>query len=73
MEGGIIFIGRNSSGVIPFIPAGMEEIISSTLIIGFGPVKIIVEVWIPGGPYVTHEQLGFVFFFYIKVHTFGWR
>ena len=71
IEGGIILIGRNTTGVIPNIPSGMEEIISSTLIIGLGSVRIKVEVWIGDKPPVKREQGGSIFLIFIKVNPGG--
>ena len=71
LEGGFILIGRNSSGENLNIPAGGQEIISSSIIIGFGQTRIIIEVWIPDGPSDKREQGGFVLLFFIKVNPGG--
>jgi len=70
-EGGTIFIGRHTSGENLSIPAGGQESISSSIIMGFGQTRIIVEVWMPDGPSDTREQTGFVLLFFIKVNPGG--
>jgi len=68
LEGGTIFVGRNSSGKNLNIPVGGEVKIRSSLIFGYGYPNIVVKVWIPKGSLDIHEQSGFVFLFFIKLY-----
>jgi len=60
LDGGIILLGKNTSGNILSIPDGEETTISSSLIFGFG--KTVVRVTVDS---VTKEQDVFVFLFFI--------
>jgi nitrous oxidase accessory protein NosD len=71
VKGGIILKGRNTSGEIPNIHTDTLDIISSSLIVGFGAVKIIVEVWIGEEPPVVSEYGGFVLLFFVKINPGG--
>ena len=71
LEGGIILIGRVIEGVIPDISPGEEVNIKTGLIVGFGAVKIIVEVWIGEEPPEVSEYSGFVYLFFMKINPGG--
>jgi len=60
LDGGIILLGKNTSGNILSIPDGEETTISSSLIFGFG--KTVVRVTVDS---VTKEQDVFVLLFII--------
>ena len=60
-------MGEESHGEIPSIPPGEEKVISSNIILGFGPTKVTVKANIPESS-DTRSQDGriFLFFVYIK-------
>jgi hypothetical protein len=70
LEGGLILLGKNSTGTIPNIPAGEEVTVTSKLIIGFGDVKVKVTA---SGPecFVTGERGGKVLLGFIHVNPGG--
>jgi len=70
LEGGSIFIGRNTTKVITNIPGGGETEIKSNLIIGFGSTTIRVIAKVPGKSTSTTRG-GFIFLFFIKVNPGG--
>ena len=67
LDGGIIILGKETSGKILSIPVGEEKTISSSLILGFGKTVVTVEVWLPDGLLATKQQNGFVLLFFIKI------
>jgi nitrous oxidase accessory protein NosD len=71
LVGGIILTERVSEGVIESIPSGEEGKINSGIIIGFGAVTIIVEVWIGEEPPEVSEFSGFVYLFFMKISPGG--
>jgi hypothetical protein len=60
------WIGRETTGTIPSIAAGAEEVISSKLIVGLGETWISVCAEITEGM-VVREQGGKIFLFFITV------
>jgi len=70
VEGGTIFTGRESTGIINNLLPGDEVTINSKSIIGFGKVSIIATAEIPEN---TGEKInnGFVYLFYIYVNPSG--
>ena len=71
VDGGIIFLGKTSSGEIPTILPGDKATIHSSPILGFGKIRIIVTAEIADGISDTREQSGFLFVFYINVNPGG--
>jgi len=66
-DGGIILLGRETSGTILCIPPGENVTVSSGLIFGFGRTIITVSVESAGGSPVTKEQEAFIFLFFIII------
>ncbi|GAJ11789.1 unnamed protein product [marine sediment metagenome] len=66
-EGGIILLGRETSGTIICIPPGENVTVSSGWIFGFGRIIITVSVECAEGSSVTKEQEAFVLLFFIKI------
>jgi len=66
LDGGFIFLGKVTTGVILSLPGGDEETISSGLIFGFGKTMITVSAEIPESS-ATKEQKAFVFLFFIMM------
>ncbi len=71
-DGGIILIGRESSGYLlrPLL-AGEEMSVSSGIAIGFGRIIITVAVWADNAPLVSKSIPGFLFLFFIKINPGG--
>ena len=70
LDGGSIFLGRESSGVVGSIAAGGQEVISSSLIFGLGEVDVLVSA---SGPECSdfRSQGGAVFFIWVRVNPGG--
>jgi len=68
IDGGIIFFGKESSGIIPkpLLP-GEESYISSHLILGFGSIILTIAIWANNAPYVSFSTPGRLLLFYIKI------
>jgi hypothetical protein len=69
LDGGT-WIGEETRGTIPSIPAGAEEAINSNFILGFGDTKVTVNAEISEGSDVR-QQNGKIFLFYITVYPGG--
>jgi hypothetical protein len=69
LDGGA-WIGGETTGTIPSIKAGAEEVISSKFIIGLGDTWVTVSAEIPEG-LVVREQGGKIFLFFITVYSGG--
>ncbi|MCK4415555.1 MAG: hypothetical protein KAU84_00230 [Thermoplasmatales archaeon] len=70
LEGGTIFLGKESNGEISSIPAEGNATATSDLIIGFGKIRVTVIAEIPEGS-DTREQSGFVLLFFIYINPSG--
>ncbi|MBU0498310.1 MAG: nitroreductase family protein, partial [Candidatus Thermoplasmatota archaeon] len=70
LNGGIILLGKNTTGTIPNIPTGETTEIQSNTIIGFGPTTITISAEIPERS-TRREQTGFIILFYINVKPGG--
>ena len=68
LDGGA-FIGKETTGKID-IPAGEGVMLSSNLILGFGPTKVKVKASIPESSDID-EVGGYVLFFFVKVNPGG--
>jgi len=66
-NGGIILLGRDTSGTIICIPPGENVTVRSRWIIGFGRTTITGSVECAEGSSVTKEQEAFVLLFFIKI------
>jgi len=64
LDGGIIFLGKETSGIILNLPAGDEAMIRSSLILGFGKTVITVTAECDESSDAT-ERDAFVFLFFI--------
>ena len=71
LEGGFIFIGRKTSGIIPSIPAGQQVKVKSNVIIGFGETRFNVNTVEPYGSLDFIKRGGKVFGIYIIVNQGG--
>ncbi len=69
-DGGLILLGKESTGTIDTILAGEEMSISSKLIFGFGPTRVIVTAEIPEGS-DERNQGAYVLLFFINVNPGG--
>jgi hypothetical protein len=69
-DGGFILLGKESTGTIDTILAGEETIVSSKLILGFGPTRVVMTVEIPEGS-DTRNQGAFILLFVIQVNPGG--
>jgi hypothetical protein len=70
LNGGSIFLGRNSKNTIDTIAPGDEVTITSKAIIGFGKINAQITL---NGPecYYYRERSGNVFLFYVKINPGG--
>ena len=66
LNGGIILLGKETTGSILSLPAGDEKTISSDLIFGFGKTVITVTAECAEGSSDTEKQDAFVFLIFIK-------
>jgi len=70
LDGGLILLGKETTGTIQTIPAGGEEEVRSGLIFGFGQTRITVTADIPEGS--DERNLGaFVLLFFMRVNPSG--
>ena len=70
LEGGPIFLGGESNGEIPSIPAEGNATVTSGLIIGFGKITVTFTAEIPEGS-DTRSQVGTVLLFFIYINPSG--
>ncbi|UCD13652.1 MAG: right-handed parallel beta-helix repeat-containing protein [Thermoplasmatales archaeon] len=72
IDGGIILLGRHSSGIIPkpLLPDEETEV-SSKLVFGIGRIMITVELWADNVPYVSETISGLLLLFFIKINPGG--
>jgi len=68
LDGGCIFMGKETSGRIILIPAGEEVTVSSKLILGFGKTLITVSAEKIGVSSDTKKVDAFMFLFFIKIN-----
>jgi hypothetical protein len=71
VEGNSIILGKETSGVIPSIPAGGEVKVQSKLIMGFGKAQFKVNSNEPYGSWDIRQQGGKLFLFYVFVNIGG--
>lgn len=71
LQGGIIFLGKETTGTISSIPPGGEEIISTGVILGFGQTTIFVTAEEPRGSTDNRDQGAKMFLFFINVNPSG--
>lgn len=65
-EGGFILLGRETTGIVPTIEAGGVAILQSSLVIGFGPTRVIVSAEVPESS-DSRSQAATVYLFYVNV------
>ncbi len=72
IEGGLIIFGRHSSGPLlkPLLP-GKESTVSTSFILGFGPIKITTVVGADNALFVSRTIGGFLFFFFYQLTPCG--
>jgi len=68
IDGGFIFVGRNSLGILPkpLLPEE-ESHVSSQFILGFGSIILKIDVWADNAPYVSVSTTGKLLLFFIKI------
>lgn len=71
VNGNSIILGKETSGVIPSIPAGGEVKVQSKLIMGFGKAQFLVNCNEPYGSWDIRQQGGKLFLFYVMVNIGG--
>jgi len=67
LDGGIILLGRVTTGIIFCIPPGENVTVYSNLIFGFGRTVITISVDPDGGPPMTAEQEAYIILFFIII------
>ncbi|UCF49865.1 MAG: Zn-dependent exopeptidase M28, partial [Thermoplasmatales archaeon] len=67
LEGGIILLGRKTTGLISCIQPANEHLVKSIPIFGFGEVIVTAKAEIPKNA-DEKTNSGFVYIFYIKVN-----
>ena len=65
LDGGLIFLGAETTGTIDSIPAGDEASIASDFILGFGRSPIIVSATCVEGSSAEKTASGFVLLFFV--------
>ncbi len=70
LDGGVILLGKESSGVIDTIPAGGRVEIASGLILGFGQTRVTAIVETPDST-DTRTQGANIFFFFVTIRPGG--
>jgi hypothetical protein len=67
LDGGVILLGKETTGVIPTIEASGVTTINSGLVFGFGPTRVIVTVeFDEGSDYRSQGANVFLFFLQVK-------
>ena len=67
LDGGLILLGKESSGNIPYIPSGESQIVYSNLIIGFGQSQITITADALNAEKVTKIIGGFIVLIFIII------
>jgi len=70
LDGGVILLGKESTGTIDTILPGEETSVSSNLIFGFGPTRVVMTIEIPEGS-DTRNQGAYMLLFFITVNPGG--
>ncbi|MBU0496894.1 MAG: hypothetical protein KKG04_02945 [Candidatus Thermoplasmatota archaeon] len=70
LDGGVILLGKESTGTIPYIGPGETVDIRSGAILGLGPTSIIATANIPEGS-AFRKQTGTIILFFIIVNPGG--
>jgi hypothetical protein len=65
-EGGVVLLGRETTGIIPTIEAGGVAVLKTGLVIGFGPTRVTVTAEVPESS-DSRSQAATIFFFYVNV------
>jgi len=72
IKGGLVFLGRKSSGGVPKPLLPDEETVTSGLVLfGFGRIEITVAAWADNAPLVSGTISGFLLLFFIKINPGG--
>jgi len=67
LDGGLILLGKHTTGRVITIPAGEEVTVRSKVIFGLGKTVITATADCVEGSCATEERDAFVFLFYIKI------
>jgi len=70
LDGGLILLGKETTGTIQTITAGGEEIVSSDLILGFGKTVVTITAEVPDSSH-SRQRGGTVLLFFIKINPGG--
>jgi hypothetical protein len=70
LDGGVILLGKESTGTIPYIGPGETIDIRSGAILGLGPTSITATANIPEGS-AFRKQTGTIILFFIIVNPGG--
>ena len=72
IDGGLVILGKESSGTIPKpLLVGEETKVSSNFVLGFGKIMITVAAWADNAPLVSKSTPGFLFLFFIQINPGG--
>jgi hypothetical protein len=71
LEGGTIFLGKETTGTISNLPAGEVITLNTGLIFGFGKTRVYVTAEEPRGSSDHRDQGAAVLLFYINVNSGG--
>lgn len=70
IDGGLIILGKRTTGLISIIPSGDETKIVSNMILGFGAINVKITAEMPEVSNMR-EQSGFVFLLLITINPSG--
>jgi hypothetical protein len=69
LDGGLILLGKHTTGRVMMIPAGGEVTVTSKVILGFGKTLVTVTAEKPGESSDSKQQEAFVLLCYIKTSS----
>ncbi len=69
LSGGLMILGRNSTGVISSLIVGELTDIASRALFGLGKVGITVQVILPGGQVITKTADGVLLLFFLLIRS----
>jgi len=67
LDGGLIILGKETTGYIPVIPPGESATVHSDLIIGLGRTTIIISIIVDGEPPIEANLDAFLILFFIRI------
>jgi len=69
LSGGLVMLGRNTTGTTSSLPIGESTAIASRALFGFGKVSITVQVELPEGQIVTKTVDGTLLLFFLLIQN----